>query len=147
MREHAVAAVLAASLLYPVMAARAQVSVDHAWSRATAGAEMPAAIFVTIHGGPASDELVGVTTSVARQAILHRMDMSGGMMRMQMAPSLPVPGGGTLELGPAGDHVMLTGLSQALHNGETFPATFQFRHAGRMTATVHVAGPGASAAP
>ena len=151
MRHHVVAlAACAASLLCPAVAARAagaQVSVDQAWSRATAGAEMPGAIFVTIHGGAAADQLVGVTTPVATDAMLHRMDMGGGMMRMEMVSSLPVPARGTVTLDPAGAHIMLTGLSKALHQGEAFPATFRFRQSGNVTATVHVAGPGASAPP
>ena len=144
------AALLAASLPAPVvrpLAADTDVTVSQAWSRATAGAEMPGAIFVTIHGGVAADELLGVATPVAKQAMLHRMDMSGGMMRMRMVASMPVLAGATLALGPDGDHVMLTGLSHGLHQGETFPATFRFRNRGNVTVTVRVAGPGASAAP
>ncbi len=128
-------------------AAAGRVTVAQAWSRATAGASMPAAIFVTLQGGGAPDELVAVTTPVAAKAMLHSMDMSGGMMRMRMVSSMAVPAGGRVTLGPDGDHIMLTGLAHGLSVGETFPATFRFRHAGDVTATVHVAGPGASVPP
>ena len=151
MRHHAFAiAALGASLLSPIMAAQAagaKVAVDHAWSRATAGVEMPGAIFVTIHGGDTPDRFLGVTTPVAQRAELHRMDMTGGMMRMAQVSSLPLPAGGTLALSPDGDHVMLIGLSKALNKGAAFPATFHFERGGEITVTVQVAGPGASAPP
>ena len=149
MRDPAFAAILlAAAMLAPAAGCMAaQISVEHAWSRATAGPEMPGAIFVTIHGGAAPDQLVGVTTPVAKRAMLHRMDMGGGMMRMQMVSSMPVPAGDTVTLGPEGDHVMLTGLSEAFRRGETFPAVFHFQHGGDVAATVRIAGPGAAAVP
>ena len=108
---------------------------------------MPGAIFATIHGGGASDALLAVTTPVAARGVLHRMDMGGGTMRMQAVPSMAVPAGGTLTLGPDGNHVMLMGLKQGLDRGAHFPATFRFRDAPPVTVTVLVAGPGASAPP
>ena len=141
------ALLLAALLAAPAALAALPVTVDHAWSRATAGAAMPGAIFATIHGGAAADALLGVTTPIAVKGVLHRMDMDGGMMRMRAVPSMQVPADGTLTLGPNGDHVMLMGLKRGLDRGTRFPATFRFRDAPPVTVTVLVAGPGASAPP
>ena len=139
-------ALFALGAVLPLAAARAA-PVDAAWSRATPDATGPGALFATIHGDATADQLVGVTTPVARTAMLHEMDMSGDTMRMRMVPAMAVPPHGTLTLGPTGNHVMLMGLARTLHTGDSFPATFRFAHAAPVTVTVHVAGPGAAKAP
>ena len=47
-------------------------------------------------------------------------------------------------LAPGGYHIMLSGLKQALKQGDSFPITLSFAKAGQVTATATVAKAGAT---
>ena len=120
-------------------AATDAVTVTKQWARTSAeGAEMGAAymhIVVT-----ADDELVGaaVDMSVAMEAQIHEMVMSGGNMTMQEVDSIPAKAGEMLELEPGGYHVMLMGLKKPLVTGETISVTLKFAKAGDVVVEVPV---------
>ena len=46
--------------------------------------------------------------------------------------------GATLELGPSGTHVMLVGLTKALHGYQYFPMRLTFARAGKVNIDVYV---------
>ena len=116
--------------------------VQDAWSRATMSADT-GGVYLTIinHGG--ADDVVGVATPVAAHGQLHEMSMQGNVMQMRPIADLPIASGQTTSLDPDGIHIMLTGMTHPLRRGESFPITVRFRHAGAVTAIVHVGGPGA----
>ncbi len=113
-----------------------------AWSRATMSTDT-GGVYLTIVNHGAADDVLGVATPIASTVQLHTMTMTGNVMQMRPVAHLPIQAGQTIQLDPNGIHIMLTGMAHPLHRGETFPITVRFRHAGAVTTTVRVAGPGA----
>ena len=79
------------------------------------------------------------------------MSMQGMVMKMRPITGLDIPAGQPVTLQPGGDHLMLMGLNQPLHEGQSFPLTLDFEKAGPRTVTVTVEkagarGPGPAAA-
>jgi copper(I)-binding protein len=137
---------LAAVLLAVPLAAfadEAGVHVDHAWSRAAmAGHE--GAVYLTITDTGTQDTLTGVATPVAAKADLHETINDNGVMKMRPVASLTVAPGKPVTLAPGGYHIMLTGLKQALKQGDSFPVTLSFANAGQVTVTATVEKAGAT---
>jgi copper(I)-binding protein len=137
---------LAAALLIAPLAAfgdEAGIHVDHAWSRAAmAGHE--GVIYLTISDTSTQDTLIGITTPVATKADLHETINDHGVMKMRPVASLTVEPGKPVTLAPGGYHIMLTGLTQALKQGDSFPVTLSFAKAGPVTATATVEKAGAT---
>lgn len=146
--------ILAALALFPAMPALAceavrvgDIDVEHAWTRATIGADRPGVVYLSIRNtGSADDALIGVTTPIAGMPMLHETVVTDGVASMPHAMSVPVPAGQTVALAPGGFHGMLMGLTQALKKGDSFPLTLAFETAGDVTVTVDVLGMGAKGA-
>jgi periplasmic copper chaperone A len=118
------------------------VHVDHVWSRAAmAGHE--GVVYLTITDDAAQDTLTGVTTPVAAKAELHQSFDDHGVMKMRSVGPLPIEPGKPVTLAPGGYHIMLTGLTQALKQGDSFPITLSFAKAGQVTASATVEKAGA----
>ena len=125
-----------------VLARTPSISVQDAWSRATMSTDI-GGVYLTIINHGAADDVVGAETPLATKVQLHQMTMDGNVMQMRPIADLPIPANQTITLDPDGIHIMLTGMTHPLRRGETFPITVRFSHAGAVTTTVHVAGPGA----
>jgi periplasmic copper chaperone A len=137
-------AVASAALAQP-----AQLEIN-AWARATPGKSENGAAYLTIQS-PTPDRLVSASSPVAKKAELHTMSMQGMVMKMRPMTGLDIPAGQPVALKPGGEHIMLMGLSQPLHEGQSFPLTIDFEKAGPRTVTVTVEkagakGPGPAAA-
>lgn len=114
-------------------------SIQHAWSKATIGADRPAVFYVEIANEGASDDaLVGIASPAAGMPMLHETVVKDGIASMPHAMSIPVPAGQTVTLAPGGYHGMLTGLTAALRAGDKFPMTLTFEKAGDVTINVDV---------
>lgn len=124
-------------------AADTGVTVTNAWARATAPHAMAGGAFMTLTAQTA-DALVSVSSPVAKSVEVHETVNAKGVMKMLPVPSLALPAGTPVTLKPGGYHIMLMGLKEQLKQGSSFPMTLNFKHAGPMTVTVTVAGPGAS---
>jgi copper(I)-binding protein len=109
-----------------------------AWSRPTASAAMAGVVYLTITDSGAPTTLVSVSTPIAAQAEMHQSLMQNGMMEMLPVKSLPIAPGTPITFSPGGYHIMLTGLTQALAAGQSFPLTLTFADGGRVTTTVTV---------
>jgi copper(I)-binding protein len=138
-------AVASAALAQP-----AQLEINNAWARATPGKSENGAAYLTIQS-PTADRLVSASSPVAKKAELHTMSMQGMVMKMRPIAELDIPAGQPVALKPGGEHIMLMGLSQPLHEGQSFPLTIDFEKAGPRTVTVTVEkagakGPGPAAA-
>jgi len=125
------------------LAQPAQLEVNNAWARATAGKADTGVAYVAIQS-PTADRLVSLSTPVAKKAELHTMSMQGMVMKMRPLSGLDIPAGQPVTLKPGGDHIMLMGLNQALRPGETFPLTLDFEKAGSRTVIVTVEKAGAT---
>lgn len=114
-------------------------NIEHAWSRATIGADRPGVFYVEIkNNGSADDALVGISTSAAGMPMLHETVVTDGIASMPHAMSIPVPAGQNVQLAPGGYHGMLMGLTTALKDGDSFPLTLTFQNAGDITVPVEV---------
>ena len=123
------------------------IEVEHAWSRATIGADRPGVVYLSIRNvGSTDDALIGVATPIAGMPMLHETVVTDGVASMPHAMSVPVPAGQTVALAPGGFHGMLMGLTQALKKGDSFPLILTFETAGDVTVTVDVLGMGAKEA-
>lgn len=127
--------------------ARAQsVSVDHAWARATAPSQSVGGVFLTITDQGAADKLLSASSPIAANLELHEtVADANGVMRMRPVEGLAIEPGRPVELKPGSYHLMAMGLTQQLKEGDHFPVTLNFAHAGAVTVTAMVAGAGASA--
>lgn len=135
------AALAAVVLARPVVAA--DISVQDPFARASAGMAQAGAAFMTLKNTSAvNDQLVAASTPVSATAELHNHIKEGDVVRMRQVPSIEVPAGGSVALQPGGLHVMLLGLKQPLREGETFPLTLTFAHAGAVTVEVPVKSAG-----
>lgn len=114
-------------------------SIGHAWSRATIGAGRPAVLYVEItNAGAADDALTAIATPAATMPMLHETVVTDGVASMPHAMSVPVLADQTTELAPGGYHGMLMGLTSALKEGDSFPVTLTFAKAGAVTVNVEV---------
>ena len=129
--------VVALSLAFAVGTAFADVTVEAPWIRGVVAGQSATGAFMRIRSTEAT-ALVGVTTSVASLASVHRTAMVDGMMSMEPVDSLAIPAHGSLELEPGGFHVMLTGLRAPLRAGQKVPLALTFRTSDGREQTVTV---------
>ena len=137
---------LAAALILSAPAAMAcetvtigDLTIEHAWSKATIGAGRPGVFYVEIaNAGSADDALIGIATPAAGMPMLHETVVQDGIASMPHAMSIPVPAGQNVQLSPGGYHGMLMGLTTAIKEGDSFPVTLSFEKAGEVTVNVDV---------
>jgi copper(I)-binding protein len=127
---------LATALLASV--AHAQITVQDAWMRATPPGAKIAAGYLTIRNAGSADRLVGATSPAAERVETHVTARDGDMMRMREVKGYDVPAKGTLELKPAGAHLMLVNIKAPLKEGTSVPVTLRFQHAGDIKVAFQV---------
>jgi copper(I)-binding protein len=128
-----------AVILVPVLAHAQQhdVKIEEAWSRpAIQGGT--GVVYLTIIDTGAPDRLVALSAPVAAKADLHESFTEQGIAKMRGVATLPVAAGSKVTLSPGGYHIMLMDLKHPLREGDSFPVTLNFEHAGLVTATVTV---------
>jgi len=99
------------------------------------------ALYLEIANGGGADRLVGVTSPVAGQAVLHATEARDGLLLMVPIEGLPVAAGGATSLRPGGAHVMLVGLTVALEPGDEVVAELRFERAAPVTVRAVVLSP------
>jgi periplasmic copper chaperone A len=62
---------------------------------------------------------------------------------MRPPAAIDIPAGQTVALSPGGMHIMVLGLTQPLHQGQSFPLTLSFDQAGPRQVTVMIEKAGA----
>lgn len=71
--------------------------------------------------------IVSASTAVSPMVELHEMAMTDGAMVMrEKAGGITIPAGGTAELGPGGDHIMLMAVSEPVQPGDVITVTLTF---------------------
>jgi hypothetical protein len=101
-------------------AAQAQVTVDHAWARATVPGQKVAGVYLEIRAEEPA-KLVGVRSTAAGSAQIHSMSNEGGVMKMRRLEQLDLPAGQTVRLAPGGNHIMLLDIKRPLQPGARVP--------------------------
>lgn len=85
------------------------------------------------------DRLISAQTDIGMVMLMINETDANGMLKMKTMPEgFPVDPMGSRTLQPAGDHVMLMGLSAEPEQGQTFTLTLTFEKAGKVTLTVPV---------
>jgi copper(I)-binding protein len=128
------------------MAAKANIDVTDAWTRATAGNATTANIYLHVVSAKDPDRLIGLEVqNAARVDVREPTDQ--GAAKGNAQPSVEVPPGGTLNFAPGGRYVMLSGLKAPLKEGESFLLTLRFDKGGTQTAVVKVLNASANGPP
>jgi copper(I)-binding protein len=118
-------------LLAAAAPAAAQITVENAWARATPpGAKIAAGYLVIRNDGATPDRLVSVSSPGAAEVQTHVTVTEGGISRMREVKGYDIPAHGTLELKPAGGHLMFVNIQAPFKEGERVPATLRFQKAG-----------------
>jgi copper(I)-binding protein len=104
------------------------------WSRATPKGATVASGYLTIRNrGTTSDRLVAATFALSRGAELHEMSSEGGVMKMRaLKGGLELKPGASVELKPGAHHLMFTGLTRPLAQGDRVKGTLVFQQAGTV---------------
>jgi len=137
MRKMVTATILLATALLASVA-HAQITVQDAWMRATPPGAKIAAGYLTIRNAGSADRLVDATSPAAERVETHVTARDGDMMRMREVKGYDVPAKGTLELKPAGAHLMLVNIKAPLKEGTSVPVTLRFQHAGDIKVAFQV---------
>jgi len=118
---------------FVALPAAAQVTVTDPWVRGTVDGQRSTGAFMKV-AATAETALVAASSPVARIVEIHEMKIEGGVMQMRAVDKLALPPGKPVELKPGGYHVMLMGLTQPIHAGDTVPITLTFEDkAGKRT--------------
>jgi copper(I)-binding protein len=125
-------------LLFFALPARAQVSLEQPWTRATPPGAKVGAGFMQLRNAGAADRVVGASSPVAARVEMHITTREGDVMKMREVKSFEVPAGGSFELKPGGAHLMLVNLKRALKKGEKVPLTLKLEKGGELQAELTV---------
>lgn len=127
------------------LAAKANVDIAEAWTKATTNATN-APIYLHILSAKDPDRLLKIDTAMAKSVEL-RDDSPQGAGRALPMPVVDIPAGATVNLGPGGRYLMLVGLKQPLREGDSFLITLHFDKAGTESTAVKILGTGAAGYP
>jgi len=121
------------------------ISVENAWSRASpSGVKVAAGYLTIVNNGEEPDRLLSASAPFASATEIHKTSMKDGVMRMRPVPNgVPIPAKSTVMLEPNAYHLMFTGLTEPLHEGNAVPASLTFERAGTLSITIGVLGIGA----
>ena len=120
-------ALLVSPLAVDIALAGGDITVTGAWARPSLGQTGVTALYLTLkNNGPQPDELLSVTTPLAKVSELHSSRVENGVVTMQPIGRLPLPPGQTVVFEPKGNHVMLMMLSRPLTAGEHLALELRF---------------------
>lgn len=112
------------------------------------GAPTAGAYLGIANAGSGPDTLTGAESSAAQSVVLHQMSMNGNVAKMApLAGGLAIPAGGSVTLDMMGYHLMLTGLTQPIAQGDCVAMTLHFAGAGDLPIVLPVGAMGSSAPP
>ncbi len=134
------AAIAVVALSAPAFA-ESVISVSDPFARvSTKMAKSGAAFMVISNTGDEADQLVSVSSDVAKKVELHTHedDGNGVMKMMHVKDGFTIPAGGKHELARGADHVMFMGLTRSLAHGDEVTLTLSFEKAGDVILNVPV---------
>ncbi|GIV84345.1 MAG: hypothetical protein KatS3mg052_1352 [Candidatus Roseilinea sp.] len=101
-----------------------------------------AAYMVIENKGNAPDKLLRASGDIADMIQVHQTKEKDGMMMMEeVAGGLEIPANGSVELRPAGYHIMLMGVKRELKPGDAFQLTLTFQSGKTVSVDVAVREP------
>jgi hypothetical protein len=120
------------------LAAKANIDITEAWTRASGNATT-APIYFHIVSGKDADKLLGVDVTIAA-----KVEMKDEMGRAMPVPTIDIPAGGTVNFAANARYLNLVGLKAPLKEGDSFLVTFKFDKAGTSSTAVKVLGTNAT---
>ena len=121
--------VLAAVIAIPFAGtAHATVVARDAWVRGMIPILHETVAYVTLTSTEDA-KVVAVSTPLARRALMHASNMTGGVMHMEVVDTLALPADTPVQLKPGGTHVMLMEVAHMLRPGDTVPLEFTIENA------------------
>jgi periplasmic copper chaperone A len=111
------------------------IHIGHPWVRATPqGAKVAGGYLTLKNNGNEPDRLIGVNSSIAPNTAIHEMavDKQGVMTMRPLPDGVEIAPGAQVDFKPGGLHLMFTGLSQQLKEGERIKGTLTFEKAGTV---------------
>lgn len=113
----------------------AHVDASAGWIRVLPGS-LPAGGYVTFENRSATAlNIVGAESADYAEAMIHRSSTEGGMGRMEMVDSVPLPANGKVEFNPGGYHVMLEKPKHPVKAGDTLTITFDLSDGQKLPVT------------
>lgn len=110
------------------------VTVADAWARAAE--EGMTAVFGVLENEAATDaHLVAAESDLAAIELHEVVEADGAAMMQEVSEGFTVPAGGSHELAPGGDHLMLMGLSAPLVAGDEVAVTLVFEDGSELEFT------------
>jgi copper(I)-binding protein len=112
-----------------------------AWARETVADQSGTAAYATIaNRGSGDDRLLSVSAVPPSAASLHETSTQGGISSMRpLENGLEIPAGSSVELKPGGAHVMISGLTGPLQEGDGLKLTLRFERSGDRAVDFRVA--------
>lgn len=136
-RRTVLATILAAALAAMPALAPAQTTatlvVQNPWIRKPPpGLETVALYFTLKNVSKRAVFIVGVSSPLAANGMIHETSTVDGQSRMRMRERVTVPAGSSVAFEPEGLHVMLTGVTKTLEVGDQVPVTLELDHGGMV---------------
>ncbi|KLD68167.1 copper chaperone PCu(A)C [Luteibacter rhizovicinus] len=112
------------------------VKASDGWLRVLPGS-LPAGGYVSFENlSDRAVSIVGASSPDYAEAMVHRSSTDGGMGRMEMVDSVPLPPKGKLAFSPGGYHVMLMEAKHPVKPGDKIVVTFALSDGGKLPVTL-----------
>jgi uncharacterized protein YcnI len=123
------------------------IEIDTPWTRPAASPGGNGAGYMKItNNGTEADVLMGGSSDAAERVEVHETTIGDdGVASMKKLDAVELKSGQSIELKPAGMHLMLIGLKEALKEGGTVKATLNFKKAGKVDVELAVKTAGGDA--
>jgi copper(I)-binding protein len=134
-RSLAVALLLVTGAAHAADTHTAAVTATGGWLRVLPG-NLPAGGYVSFENvSDRSVSIVGASSPDYADAMVHRSSTDGGMGRMEMVDSVPLPPKGKLAFSPGGYHVMLMDAKHPVNPGDKVVVTFALSDGEKLPVT------------
>ena len=125
--------------LWLVSAQADELLITQGYARETPPGMTTSAIYLTLKNpSNINVRLVGVTSDRATQVMIHQNQQQGDMMRMRSVSQIEIAARSQFSFEPGGYHLMLTGLTHPLRDGEQVALRFLFEQGGVLDFSVPV---------
>ena len=114
------------------------ITINHAWARATVPGQQSGGGFLSITNSGTADRLVSASAEVSDLVELHTMKMEGDVMKMAKVDGIDLPAGKTVDLKPGSFHIMFINLKAPLKEGNQLQLKLKFEKAGDASLVVPV---------
>lgn len=128
-------------VMWSVFGVSGEMNVSQGYVRATPPGATSTAAYLTLENNTGNKMvLVGVTSNRAKHVMVHQNLLRGDMMRMHHVLELDIEAHSVFRFQPGGHHLMLTGLTESLSEGDFILLNLQFQHGEVLKVSLPVSG-------